>query len=126
MALTTWKPMECIKTREDAILYMESVIEDVKENGLRDIDMDFFFISLNDITKLCKEKGWMVDQNTANDCIIEILESYMTFVTIAERTISNYAELPDKIELMFKTLVNKTRQNWLPILNKALEQRDNK
>lgn len=57
--------------------------------------------------------------DAANDCIVEILESYMTFVTIAERTIMNYAEMPDKIENMFKTLVSKTRNDWLPILNIA-------
>lgn len=59
MALTKWKPMECVKTKSDAILYMESVIEDIRENGFRDIDETFFFISLKELTKLCKKKGWM-------------------------------------------------------------------
>ena len=59
MALTIWKPLGCIKTKYDAILYMESVIEDVRENGFRDMDAVFFFKSLDEVTKLCKKKGWI-------------------------------------------------------------------
>lgn len=59
MSLKIWKPMECIKTREDAILYMESVIEDIKENGLRDLDITFFLMSLKDLTTYCRKKRWI-------------------------------------------------------------------
>lgn len=59
MAFTVWKPLESIKTKYDAIMYMEAVLEDIRENGFRDMDETFFFISLRDLVKLCKKKGWM-------------------------------------------------------------------
>jgi hypothetical protein len=61
---------------------------------------------------------WEEEANDAKDCIVEILESYMEFVDIMERTLNCYAEMPDKIELMAKTLINDRRQSWQPILDK--------
>lgn len=55
----------------------------------------------------------------AAETVVEILESYMEFVDIMERTLNCYAEMPDKIELMAKTLINNRRQSWQPILDKV-------
>lgn len=62
---------------------------------------------------------WDQETQAANDCIIEILESYMEFINIMESTLNCYAELPDKIEAMSKTLIAKRRNDWKPILEKV-------
>jgi hypothetical protein len=57
--------------------------------------------------------------DAANDCIVEILESYMEFVDIMDKTIHQYAKLPDTINAMFTMLLSRTRNQWLPVLNQS-------
>ena len=57
----------------------------------------------------------------ANDCIVEILQSYMEFINIMEATLNCYAELPPKIESMAKSLIVTRRNQWEPILKTALQ-----
>lgn len=59
MALTIWKPLECVQMKEDAISYMEAVIEDIRHNGTRSIDISFFFLSLKELTDLAKKRRWI-------------------------------------------------------------------
>ena len=87
---TKWDPWDHIKTLEEAKDYVEAIYEEM------DSELD-----------------------AANDCIIEILESYMEFINIMESTLNCYAELPDKIEAMSKTLIAKRRNDWKPILEKV-------
>ena len=54
----------------------------------------------------------------AAETVVEILESYVEFIDIMERTLDCYAKMPDKIELMAKTLINNRRQSWKPLLDK--------
>ena len=88
--LTVWNPWDHIKTLDEAKDYVEAIYED-----------------------------WGKESQAANDCIVEILESYMEFINIMESTLNCYAELPDKIEAMSKTLIAKRRNDWKPILEKA-------
>lgn len=90
--LTKWNPWDHIKTLDEAKDYVEAIYEE-----------------------------WGQESQAANDCIVEILESYMEFVNIMESTLNCYAELPDKIEAMSKTLIAKRRNEWKPILQKAKE-----
>lgn len=87
--LTKWNPWDHIKTLEEAKDYVEAIYEE-----------------------------WDQESQAANDCIVEILESYMEFIDIMESTLNCYAELPDKIEAMSKTLIAKRRNNWKPVLEK--------
>ena len=88
--LTKWDPWDHIKTLEEAKDYVEAIYEE-----------------------------WEQETQAANDCIVEILESYMEFINIMESTLNCYAELPDKIEAMSKTLIAKRRNDWKPILEKV-------
>lgn len=64
--------------------------------------------------------------DAANDCIVEILESYLQFVNVTERTIKCFAELPEKYETMFDMLVKKIRNKWTPILETAVKKQNKK
>lgn len=90
MKTTPWNEWDHIKTLDEAKDYVEAIYEE-----------------------------WGKESQAANDCIVEILESYMEFINIMESTLNCYAELPDKIEAMSKTLIAKRRNDWKPILEKA-------
>ncbi|MBO7730985.1 MAG: hypothetical protein J6S67_00480 [Methanobrevibacter sp.] len=62
----------------------------------------------------------------ATECLIACLESYMEFIDIMERTLNNFAEMPEKIELMSKTLIAKRRKDWNPILEKLKKDIESK
>lgn len=67
-------------------------------------------------------KNWHDESEAANNAIIEILESYMDFVDIFEKTISNKAFGTEKILVAkpyMQLLIEKTRRNWRPILETA-------
>lgn len=61
----------------------------------------------------------MREAEAANDCIIEILESYMKFVNITERTIKCFAKMPAKYETLLNMLITKVKNNWTPVLEDA-------
>ena len=88
--LTPWNPWDHIKTLEEAKDYVEAIYEE-----------------------------WGQESQAANDCIVEILESYMEFVDIMDKTIRQYAKLPDTINAMFTMLLSRTRNQWLPLLNQS-------
>ena len=50
----------------------------------------------------------------ANDCIVEILESYMEFINIFEKTIN--AKDISKFKPLAQALINQRRKDWTPIL----------
>lgn len=56
---------------------------------------------------------WTAESNAANDCIIEILESYIEFVDLVEQ----HAKLRNENILL--TLTKSRRQDWEPILQQA-------
>ena len=94
MKTTPWNPWDHIKSLEEAKDYVEAIYEE-----------------------------WDKDAATANDCIVEILESYLQFVNVTERTIKCFAELPEKYETMFEMLVKKVRKKWTPILETAVQKK---
>lgn len=94
---TPWNPWDHIKTLEEAKDYVEAVYEETDE-----------------------------ELTAANDCIVEILESYLQFVNVTERTIKCFAELPEKYETMFDMLVKKIRKKWTPILETAVKKQNKK
>ena len=90
MKTTPWNEWDYITTVAEAKDYVEAIYEE-----------------------------WDKESQAANDCIVEILESYMEFIRIMESTLNCYAELPDKIEAMSKTLITQRRKQWQPVLDKA-------
>lgn len=62
---------------------------------------------------------WGSESNAANDCIVEILESYMEFVDIFEKTIN--AKNIDKIKPLADMLIRQRRSQWGELLKKAKE-----
>lgn len=93
--LTKWNPWDHIKTLDEAKDYVEAIYEE-----------------------------WGQESQAANDCIVEILESYMEFIDIAHKTINK--KNPEKYLPMFTLLVAKRRADWEPILQKAKEMQSKK
>ena len=93
--LTKWDPWDHIKTLEEAKDYVEAIYEE-----------------------------WGQESQAANDCIVEILESYMEFADIMDKTIRQYAKLPDTINAMFTMLLSRTRNQWLPLLNQSKKKQE--
>ena len=89
--LTPWNPWDHIVTVEEAKDYVEAIYEE-----------------------------WDKESQAANDCIVEILESYFEFMEIFERTIKAQRITPP-IKVMALELVKKRRNEWKPILDKAKE-----
>lgn len=61
---------------------------------------------------------WQKESRAANDCIVEILESYFEFIEIMERTLAK-CTVPEKIKPMADALIKKRRADWQPILDKS-------
>lgn len=70
-------------------------------------------------------KMWADESNAANDCIIEILESYMEFIDLVERA-SHVQHLRDwlKVQPIMRTLLKKRRKQWTPILEHAKKAKE--
>lgn len=94
--LTPWNPWDHIVTVEEAKDYVEAIYEE-----------------------------WDKESQAANDCIVEILESYFEFMNIFERTIKAQKITPP-IKVMALELVKKRRAQWEPILRKAKEMQNKK
>ena len=94
--LTPWSPWDTIVTVEEAKDYVEAIYEE-----------------------------WAKESDAANDCIVEILESYFEFMNIFERTIKAQKITPP-IKVMALELVKKRRAQWEPILRKAKEMQNKK
>ena len=54
--------------------------------------------------------------DTATESMIDILESYMDFVAITEKTIDKYAQLPKTMKKMSDMLIAQAKNNWMPVL----------
>ena len=89
--LTPWSAWDHIKNLDEARDYVEAIYEE-----------------------------WGKESQAANDCIVEILESYFEFMNIFERTIKAQKITPP-IKVMALELVKKRRAQWGPILKKAKE-----
>lgn len=61
---------------------------------------------------------WGEEANAANDCIVEILESYMEVLNIFEATMKRDT-IPPKIKQMALTLCKQRKEQWKPILETA-------
>lgn len=96
--LTIYDPEEFVKklTLEEAKDYIEAIYEE-----------------------------WDKESQAANDCIVEILDSYFEFMDIFERTIKAQKITPH-IKVMALELVKKRRAEWEPILQKAKETQNKK
>lgn len=69
--------------------------------------------------------NWKSESDAANDCIIEILESYMEFITLARFAVLA-ASNPDldslgrkRVWRKFKDMADQRRTHWEPILGHA-------
>ena len=96
MKTTPWNEWDYIKTLEEAKDYVEAIYEE-----------------------------WDKEADAANDCIVEILESYFEFMDIFERTIKAQKITP-QIKVMALELVKKRRAQWEPILQKGKEMQNKK
>lgn len=96
MKTTPWNEWDYIKTLEEAKDYVEAIYEE-----------------------------WDKESQAANDCIVEILESYFEFMDIFERTIKAQKITPT-IKVMALELVKKRRAQWEPILQKGKEMQNKK
>ena len=94
--LTPWNEWDYITTVAEAKDYVEAIYEE-----------------------------WFKESDAANDCIVEILESYFEFMEIFERTIKAQKITPH-IKVMALELVKKRRAQWEPILQKAKEMQNKK
>ena len=54
----------------------------------------------------------------AAESIVDILESYMEFVSAVEYAL-NFADMPYKIEVRLEKMVKERRKQWEPILKKV-------
>ena len=61
---------------------------------------------------------WHEESKAANDCIVEILESYMEFVS-AVKYAMNFADMPYKIEKRLLNTIKQRENDWQPILETA-------
>ena len=87
--LTKWDPWDHIKTLDEAKDYVEAIYEE-----------------------------WSKESQTANDCIVEILESYMEFIDIMELTIKKHCDSKNTKELA-EALINRRRLEWKSVLETA-------
>ena len=94
--LTPWNEWDYITTVAEAKDYVEAIYEE-----------------------------WDKESQAANDCIVEILESYFEFMEIFERTIKAQKITPS-IKVLALNLVTKRRKEWEPILQKAKEMQNKK
>ena len=87
--LTVWNPWDHIKTLEEAKDYVEAIYEE-----------------------------WDKESQAANDCIVEILESYMEFIDIMELTIKKHCDSKNTKELA-QALIARRRTEWESVLETA-------
>ena len=57
----------------------------------------------------------MIELETLKD----VLESYMEFIDIMEKTLNDFAKMPPHIQTLSNALITKRRADWLPILYKV-------
>lgn len=87
--LTPWNEWDYVTTVAEAKDYVEAIYEE-----------------------------WHEESQAANDCIVEILESYMEFINIMELTIKKHCDSKNTQELA-QALITRRRNDWEPILDKA-------
>lgn len=61
---------------------------------------------------------WHEESKAANDCIVEILESYMEFIDIVQFN-AKVCNLPEQYQRQLNTLCVRRKNDWQPILETA-------
>lgn len=92
--LTPWSPWDHIKNLDEAKDYVEAVYEEMDE-----------------------------ELDAANDCIVEILESYMELLNIFEQTMKAQG-VNQNIKAMALTFCQKRKNDWQPVLNEARKKQE--
>ena len=92
--LTPWNPWDHIVTVAEAKDYIEAIYEETDE-----------------------------ELAAANDCIVEILESYMELLNLFEQTMKAQG-VNQNIKAMALTLCQKRKNDWQPILNEARKKQE--
>ncbi len=87
--LTPWNPWDHIVTVEEAKDYVEAIYEE-----------------------------WDEESKAANDCLVEVLESYMEFIKIMEKTLVR-SDLPKDLREYSRMLVMLRKGQWGPVLDQA-------
>ena len=87
--LTKWNPWDHIKTLDEAKDYVEAIYEE-----------------------------WFEESDAANDCIVEILESYMEVLNLLELTVKKNTITP-QIQTLATTLCKERKKKWQPVLDDA-------
>lgn len=75
---------------------------------------------VNVLQKQVVELGMQLEQESqaANDCIVEILESYMEFIDIVQFN-AKVCDLPEQYQRQLNTLCVRRKNDWQPILETA-------
>lgn len=72
--------------------------------------------------------NWESESNAANDCIIEILESYMEFVTNARvftlTMLNTDFDKRKQAWIKFKNITEQCKAHWEPILEHAKQAKE--
>lgn len=68
------------------------------------------------------EKEVFEMSKAANDCIIDIVESYMEFVDIMQKTLDK-CKVPPKINILARSLIAQRRLDWMPVLDRCKKHR---
>lgn len=87
--LTPWNEWDYITTVAEAKDYVEAIYEE-----------------------------WDKESQAANDCIVEILESYMEVLNLFEATMRKDV-ISQRVRIMADTLCKQRKEQWKPILDKA-------
>lgn len=87
--LTPWNEWDYITTVAEAKDYVEAIYEE-----------------------------WDKESQAANDCIVEILESYMEVLNLLELTVKKTTITP-QIQALATALCKERKSKWQPVLNDA-------
>ena len=75
---------------------------------------------INVLQKTLIEMGlqWKQEGQAANDCIVEILNSYMEFIAIVQMNCEK-CNVPEQFKRQMNVLCKRRQKDWLPILETA-------
>lgn len=70
-------------------------------------------------------KVWESERKAANDCIVEILESYMDFVDLMTMLINHAPKIDKHTKQHINKLLIQRKNDWQPILQHTKEHQNN-
>lgn len=75
---------------------------------------------INVLQKTLIEMGlqWKQEGQAANDCIVEILNSYMEFIAIVQMNCEK-CNVPEQFKRQMNVLCKRRQKDWSPILEEA-------